>query len=113
MSNYLTRPLHGTRSQSPPPPWSDPGFLLEYPALSEYLSVTEWEEGKPRETSTLLLFVEDGRWVVCLNDRAEGRSVFVSGPTFKAVLASLEEGLQEGSLQWRNKTQNGLKHRGK
>ena len=76
-------------------------FAEEYPLLSEYLVDPAWEDGKERETATLLLLVDAGQLKGCLNDRALGRSCWVTGGSVEAVLASLELGLLEGDLPWR------------
>lgn len=79
----------------------DPTFSVLYPALWEYLSLERWEDGELRETSTLLLFVVEGRWRACLNDRAHGRSCWRSGDTLEALLVSLEDALASGLAEWR------------
>jgi len=71
------------------------------PSLLEYLTSVLFEDGSERETSTLLVFTEDGRWKVALNDRQEGRSLWVSGSSFFGALLALEEQLCTGEGDWR------------
>lgn len=76
-----------------------------YPNLFSYLTEERWDDGSPRETSTLLLFVEHGILKVCLNDRAVGRTCFLSCASFDAALEALEHGLASDTLPWRAKVQ--------
>lgn len=72
-----------------------------FPHLVEYLSTAAWEDGSPRELSTLLVFLDGHRWKVCLNDRATARVCFVSGADPEEALSNLEEGLAKDSVDWR------------
>lgn len=76
-------------------------LAVERPATWEHLSETAWPSGKPRVTSTLLVFVEDGLVKLCLRDRATGRVGWVSGRTLTDALNSLETSLASDSLEWR------------
>jgi len=81
--------------------WMDPDFLSAFPALGEFMSDTRWEDGSPRETGTLLFFVEGGDVKACLMDRASSRRVFVTATTFRGLLELLEMGLRDDRLDWR------------
>lgn len=74
-----------------------------YPTVFQYLTDAVWDDGSPRETSTLMLLVEDGWLKACLNDRAMGRSLWVTGDALADVLAALELHLASGSGDWRVK----------
>lgn len=76
-------------------------FPSEYPALWEYLTASRWEDGRPRQTATLMVCVEDGRFKGCVNDRANGRSVWVSAGSFTGLLGAVEAVLQSGQAEWR------------
>ena len=71
-------------------PLADDGFLAKertrWPSLVEYLSQTKWDDGSPRETSTLMLLVEDGMLKACINDRALGRSLWVAADELNVAL---------------------------
>ncbi len=71
------------------------------PVLWEYLSSEQWEDGSARLTSTLLVFVEEGRVKVCLNDRAAQRKGWVTGVTPEAAFTALEASLAAGNIEWR------------
>jgi len=79
----------------------------KYPALCEYLALTKWEDGKPRETSTLLIFVGDGGLVGGLNDRANGQTLWVTEDSIQGLLDGIEEHLREGTGVWRRNVQQG------
>jgi hypothetical protein len=80
----------------------DPGKLLaETPELLGHLTEATWEDGGERELSTLTVFRQDGSWKVWLNDRACDRFSCVSGDTIEQALASLEDRLQTGTMDWR------------
>jgi hypothetical protein len=82
-------------------------FKSRHPALAEYLEVDAWEDGRPRQTSTLLLFLEDGVVKACLNDRDADRALWVSGGSVAGVLESLEAALSGGTGEWRTRAVNG------
>lgn len=99
--------------KKPPPPGSPPPSALDlfegdwftttFPTLAEYLSVTAWDDGSPRETSTLLVFVEEGVWKGCIHDRAAGRSAWLSGAAPVALLGRLEDALRDETVEWRRR----------
>lgn len=70
----------------------------------EYLSL-DLVEGKPRQTATLLVFVESGRWRACVNDRDSESSFFRSSESFLGLLESLESALSNGTADWRARPQ--------
>jgi len=71
------------------------------PALVEHLTSDKWDDGEVRAASTLLLFVDQGEWKCCLNDRDGGRVAFTTGTTVAGLLGALEEALQAGRVEWR------------
>ena len=72
-----------------------------WPNLVEYLSQTKWDDGSARETSTLMLLVEDGMLKACINDRALGRSLWVAADELNVALDALEGHLESGQGDWR------------
>lgn len=87
----------------------DPVVARALPALWEYLTATRFEDGSVRVCSTLLIFVEDGLWKACLNDRENDRSAWVSAGTWKELLEALERGLASDTAHWRAKPQGPAK----
>lgn len=76
-------------------------FAMEYPAVWEYLTADSFDDGKPRQTSTVTLFVEGGLCKVVLRDREAQQALFASGETVEGVLASLEGMLVDALADWR------------
>lgn len=72
-----------------------------YDTLWEYMTSKEWDDGKPRESSTLLLFFEDGLFKVCLTDRALKQTAWASARTPEDALVKLNDGIREGEIDWR------------
>lgn len=85
----------------------EPVFGEVCPRLLEHLTCRVWDDGTPRETSTLLLFTEEGRWKCCFNDRALGRQAFVTGATLEGLLLALERGVESDGLDWRRRREGG------
>lgn len=81
--------------------WKKDRLLKEFPTLCDYLSIERFDDGAPRETLTLLVFVEDGSLKVCASDREEGLVTFLTAGSLEALFAALEAGLCEGGLDWR------------
>jgi len=79
----------------------DDAFAGRYPALWEFLTLERWDDGKPRKSGTVLLFIEAGLWKSCLNDRDGGRVAFAAAATQEALLQAVEGQLQGGRVEWR------------
>lgn len=90
----------------------DVAMEADNPLLFEYLTSTTFGDGSERETSTLLLFASGGVWKGCLNDRAEGQALWVSGASVGDVLEALERALDTTSPDWR-RTQTKSKKNGR
>lgn len=87
-------------------------FARTFPCLHEWLTLEAWDDGAPRVTSSLTLFLDEGRVKACLSDRHQQRVAFVSGWTVSDALAALEEGLLGLSLDWRpGRKENGRQPR--
>lgn len=74
---------------------------VRFPRLLEHMSDESWEDGSARETSTLTLKVEAGRWNVALNDRCAKASGYVTADTMEGALEALETALEECRVDWR------------
>lgn len=98
---FLRKPTEEGVNLAAPKGQEDATLFSGMEALYEYLTCAEWEDGSLRESSTLLCFVEDGRWKVCLNDRAASRSCWASGDSLLGALASLDAALASGAPEWR------------
>lgn len=87
--------------------WDDEGFKIVYPNLYEHLKETKYDDGTPRQTSTLLIFSDNGCLKLCLSDRDNNRSVFVSAVDFDTAMVKIERGLAEDNLPWKGKPKFG------
>jgi len=99
----LQRPKPGELVGKNDPPFNDPLFADCHPTLSEMLTATQYGDNQPRQTSTLLIFCENGVLRGCLNDRDNSRSTFVTAETIGDLFQTLENGLASGRVEWRMK----------
>lgn len=88
-------------------PMRDADFEKKYPALWEYLTVTKFDDGTERQTSTLLVFSDGDEFRGCLNDRQEERSCWAVGVSFMGLIVALEERLASGTAEWRTNNRPG------
>jgi len=102
----LQRPLPGQYNGPREDPFSDVNWASLYPTLYSYLTERVYGDGKSRVTSTLLIFLEDGVLRICINDRDNNRSAFITGQTIDEALASIEAKLCGDTMEWRMKNQN-------
>jgi len=94
----ITSPQPGSRVAEYP-------MAATHPALWEYLTLDQWEDGSSRQTSTLSVFFGSNGLQAALNDRDGGRVAFASGDSLERLLEALEHGLQSDSLDWRKSFQ--------
>lgn len=99
----LHRPKPGEAFKKAGPVWLDPEFFDNYPTIAAHLGDTTWDDGTPRMTSTLLIYVDGGVLTGILNDRANNRSAFVNGESVFSMLVALEDALAAGTIEWRSK----------
>ncbi len=81
---------------------STPGFVDLFPHLAEFLVKSRGGGQKPT-TGTITMFLEQGRFKFCLNDRPNSRSTFVSGSTLQETLANAEAMLCSHRAKWRTR----------
>ena len=108
MSRFKKKREIAERDISKPCDLTTDATLSTFPIVCDYLTVDQYDDGKPRITATLLLFCEDGLLKGCLSDRDSDRVVFKQGDTLFDVLSSMERGLDEDTIDWRrsNKGKN-------
>lgn len=75
------------------------------PAVHEFVTAAAHPDGRPRATSTLLLFVEDGVFKVCLSEREHSLTLWASASGVDEALMVLEERLTAQNVEWRRKAQ--------
>lgn len=106
MSQFIKRAKEQRKKFAQPLP-PDEKFQAEYPALWEFLTLAKGDDGKPRKTATLTIFVADGCFKTSLNDRQEACSCFGSGDSFDEALSVLEASIVDGLAEWREWKQDG------
>jgi len=79
----------------------DGEFSSRYPTLWDYLSQAAWEDGKARQTSTLFIFLDDGKWTVMLKDRDRELVAFFKAERLTVCLTLIEDALCSDSVDWR------------
>lgn len=97
----LSKPGKGA-AQGPRPAQPTVDLWGEYPTLRSYLLDRTYEDGSPRATATVTLFLNDQGWLGCtLKDRDMDRALFGVGATLEELGASLEEQLTSEEPPWR------------
>lgn len=82
-------------------PCPDDTLAKSFPMMIEYLTTTRWEDGTPRERSTVNFFIEDGTLKACCNDRDLMRSLYVSAESWDALWEALEAAMADDAADWR------------
>lgn len=79
----------------------DASFAKAHPTLSEYMSEDRWDDGKPRERSTVQLKLQDGAILATLQDHDLQRGLYVVGASVAEALKSLEKHAASPTADWR------------
>lgn len=83
-----------------------------YPNIWEYLAMTKYPDGKPRETAALIVVGEGETWKVCLSDKDNGRVMWKAGASLEEAIVSLELGLiEDNPSDWRKSASTSVKKR--
>jgi len=82
-------------------PFADPTWAKGLPRICEYLSTTAWDDGTPREPSTLTIKAQDGQILCALNDKDASRTLYATADTVMGGLKSLEKHLEANTGDWR------------
>lgn len=100
LSEFVKRALATSQNIGPGQKCKDEKFVKLYPAFAEFLTLEEID-GKPRQTSTISLFWQQGMFRAFLNDRDAGLSLCVCSDTFQALWNVLEKTLVSDDPGWR------------
>lgn len=82
----------------------DEELASEFPALHVYLTAPVDSTGKPRRTSTLVIFTESGQFKGTLIERQYDMQLWATGDTMKQVLEALDADLRNPRPLWRKPT---------
>lgn len=104
MAEKLGRPVQRPSKDDGqvPPPMSSPNFRERWPELFKFLAMHRGS-GQNASTGCLTLFLEQGCFKLCMNDRPNSRSAFVSGKTLTLALDAAEVGMSAKTIRWRQK----------
>jgi len=91
-----------SKSRKTAKPLSRPKFQENYPELLDFLEIPRRSE-RGFTTGCMTIFFEDLRFKICLNDRPNKRSVFLSSQELSKCFQLAEAGLMSNSLNWRQK----------
>lgn len=79
------------------------------PTLGHFLCDGAWPDGSIRQTSSLVVFVQDGMFKACLGDKDSNTSLWASSRSFDELLESLECRLTDEQPDWRRSRPKGKK----
>lgn len=104
MTDKIGRPVRRPASDDrmPPTRLSSPDFLERWPELHKFLAIPRGSGQNP-STGTLTLFIEQGCFKLCLNDRPLARSSFVTGRSLTLALDAANVGIANQTIRWRQK----------
>lgn len=73
----------------------------QWPALTEMVTCSRWDDGSPRQTSTITIAYDGGRFTLCLRDRALARVGFHSAATLAELLDMTEAMVSSETMDMR------------
>lgn len=83
------------------PSLGDPTFQQQYPLLWSHLTQSAWEDGTKRQTSTMLVFCQEGVLKCMLRDVEAGQVLWTAGNGFSSLLHAVEGQLESPDADWR------------
>jgi hypothetical protein len=72
-----------------------------FPVLWSHLTHVEWAKDVPRETSSLLVFFQDGMLKGMVRDKDAGLCLWMASGSLGGLLDALEAGLCDPQAEWR------------
>lgn len=108
-SGKLTKPA--PEAKAPEPGQGNQGtdqFSVDYPALVAFIKDTTFEGGARRTPGSVVLFVQDGSFTLCLTEKGTPELVaFQAARSPSEAFQAAEEGLRAGTLPWRSPRRSG------
>ncbi len=81
---------------------ADPDVTKWAATLVEFLTQLSWGEGEKRKTGTVMVLAENGVWKAWVHDRDGKRAAWVSGGSLLDLVDSVDQGLANDSLTWKD-----------
>lgn len=104
MGSFLGRAKAAKQAKGKAASVTDKEFCSLYPALGEFLFAVVDDEGKPRQTATLMIFADGGLVKALLNDRSSQQTLWAQGATLEESLNDLDRRIQDDTSAWRDNT---------
>lgn len=101
--SFLSKTLPPDAGGGPIAP-DDPRFQKSYPALWEYCTSDQYPDGTRRQRSSMVIFFEESVVKLCLNDKDQLRSLWVTADTVEKVFSTADKALQTAHPPWRRDT---------
>lgn len=79
----------------------DDEFAALYPTVVDYLVSSKYDDGSPRNRSSVSLFVEDNCVKLSLNDKDTRRTLYVASQSVDEAFKVLEAALCVDNPPWR------------
>lgn len=83
----------------------DADMQKRFPNVFEYLVADTYPDGQVRQRSTVMLIVDADMVKLCLNDKDNGQSLWVSGTSLANALKALEAAVTCPTTVWRENKQ--------
>lgn len=104
LDEMLKRPRPGERVGPIEDPFNDADFKARYPCLADHLTSSQYDDRSPRQTSTILVFCDNGVLRICVNDRDNNRSVFFTSETVEGAFLAAENAISTNTADWKTRT---------
>lgn len=81
--------------------FEDEKFGKQFPAITEFLTVSVLGDGQTRTPSSITMFFEEGLFKLCLSERDRNLTLWATGPTLQDAFKTLEGRLSSPRPEWR------------
>ena len=79
----------------------DGDFMGLYPTLWKFLTTLQWDDGSPRQPSTVSIFMQGGRWTACLTEKNWDLILFATADRVEGLWEALDGRLADPAADWR------------
>lgn len=76
-------------------------YSILYPTVWSYLTQDRWDDGTPRKTSSVTMFMDQGQLKCVLKDKESGTSLWAAGISLESMFGVLEALLNDSTAVWR------------
>lgn len=97
----MKRPIDVAVASGGEKPFPDADWMKRFPILCEMLAHDGYDDGTPREQSTITIREQDGLVLVSLQDKDMERGLYRTGKHVLGALEAIEKCLANASADWR------------